>query len=157
MESAHQEYIKHKDKYLARAKAWRLAHPDQRKEIANRWSRKNPDKKYAWHTNYRKNNPQKYLFHLARRRALKRNIEFNIEISDIIIPDKCPLLGIPIDSYNEWQGSHPSIDRINSSKGYIKGNVMVISHRANILKNNATATELLTLALALGHITGELH
>jgi hypothetical protein len=36
----------------------------------------------------------------------------------------------------------PSIDRVDSSKGYTKDNIQVISHRANNLKNNATLEEL---------------
>jgi hypothetical protein len=56
---------------------------------------------------------------------------------DIVIPDTCPLLGTPMES--------PSLDRIDSTKGYVKGNVWVISNRANTLKNDATLTELKTL------------
>ena len=35
-----------------------------------------------------------------------------------------------------------SLDRIDSSKGYVKDNIWVISHKANSIKNNATLTEL---------------
>ena len=70
----------------------------------------------------------------AKSRATEKGREFNIELSDIVIPDFCPVLGVPMD--------RPSLDRIDSSKGYVKGNVRVISHRANMLKNNATIEEL---------------
>lgn len=35
----------------------------------------------------------------------------------------------------------PSIDRIDPAKGYIKGNIAVISWRANMLKNNMSVEE----------------
>ena len=40
----------------------------------------------------------------------------------------------------------PSIDRLIPELGYIKGNVNVISLRANIIKNNATKDELIKIA-----------
>lgn len=67
--------------------------------------------------------------------------DFDIEITDIVIPDRCPIFKVPmIGKYS------PSVDRINSALGYVKGNIQVISNRANILKNNATAEELYTIA-----------
>ena len=86
------------------------------------------------------------LFNAAKTRATAKNREFNIELSDIVIPDLCPVFGIPM--------VRPSVDRIDSSKGYVKGNVRVISYRANVLKNDASVAEL-ELVLAdlkrLGH------
>jgi hypothetical protein len=99
----------------------------------------------------RNSNREKYLWTNAKRRAEKNNLEFNIEISDIIIPDLCPVFGTPMkgssgeytrDNYNPYKLSAPSIDRIDSSRGYIKGNVIVISARANALKSDANLNEL---------------
>ena len=85
----------------------------------------------------------KQLLRSAKQRAQDKNLEFNIDISDITLPDICPLLEIPLDShYGSAQDNSYSIDRIDSTKGYIKGNVWVISKRANTLKNNATIEEL---------------
>ena len=70
----------------------------------------------------------------AKSRATIKNREFNIEVTDIVVPKFCPVLGVPL--------TNPSIDRIDSSKGYVKGNIRIISTRANVLKNNATIWEL---------------
>jgi len=79
----------------------------------------------------------------AKSRAKKNNLPFNIELDDIVIPERCPLLGIKIES-TEVRNSpnNPSLDKIIPEKGYIKGNVWVISNRANTLKNDATIQEL---------------
>lgn len=91
---------------------------------------------------YRKN-IKHVIWKRAKTRAIKHNLEFNIEESDIIIPEVCPLLNIPIilgekDNYENT----PSLDRIDNSKGYIKGNVWVISKKANSMKNSASFSEL---------------
>lgn len=55
------------------------------------------------------------------------------------IPSHCPVLGIPL-KYKGGDNS-PSLDRIDSNKGYVVGNVEVISYRANVLKNSSTQEE----------------
>ncbi len=83
------------------------------------------------------------MYARAKSRAKKNNLPFNIELDDIIIPERCPLLGIEIES-TEVRNSpnNPSLDKIIPEKGYIKGNVWVISNRANTLKNDASLQEL---------------
>jgi hypothetical protein len=88
--------------------------------------------------------PRSPLWSRAKYRAKQKGREFTITKEDIVIPDICPLLGTPMKS--------PSLDRIDSSKGYVKGNVWVISNRANTLKNDATLTELKTLVENLENI-----
>ena len=79
----------------------------------------------------------------CKKRALLKGIEFNLTEEDIIIPEICPILEVPlvIGTAGKYEYS-PSIDRINNSKGYVKGNVMVISKKANSMKNSATPQEL---------------
>lgn len=84
-----------------------------------------------------------YLWFRAKQRAEKYKLDFNIEESDIIIPEICPLLEIPIklgskDNYE----STPSLDRIDNTKGYVKDNIWVISKKANSMKNSASFKEL---------------
>ncbi len=88
-------------------------------------------------------------------RAKKLGFEFNIELQDIVIPEFCPILGVrlklgvePGAPKEDWY-ARPSLDRIDNRKGYVKGNVWVVSWRANCLKRNATVEELQRLASAL--------
>jgi len=97
---------------------------------------------YEWRTK----NPAAYLLHMARSRAKKMEWEFNLDVEDIQIPELCPVFGIPlfIRQGHKGQGTNPnnpSLDRIDSSRGYVKGNVQVISWRANDLKKNGTLEE----------------
>ena len=90
------------------------------------------------------------MFGRANTRAKKSGIGFNIDKSDITIPDVCPILGIPLFmSIGNGAGgkpNSPALDRIDNSKGYIKGNVMVVSHLANMMKSSANPEELLKFA-----------
>jgi hypothetical protein len=98
----------------------------------------------AWHAA----NPASALLDRAKRRAAKKGLDFNLTLSDILpLPDVCPVLGIPLR-----KGNHPrdpnaySLDRIDNSKGYTAGNVIVMSNRANSLKNDATPEEIHALS-----------
>ena len=85
------------------------------------------------------------MWKAAKTRAERRGIEFNIGEEDIIIPDVCPLLNIPLSfGTKEDYNNSPSLDRIDNTKGYIKGNIWVISKKANTMKNSASLEELYT-------------
>ena len=83
------------------------------------------------------------LYKNIKSRCKRINREFSIDLEDIIIPEKCPVFGFELkrEDRQTWMCA-PSVDRIDSSKGYIKGNVTVVSRRANILKKDATLEEL---------------
>lgn len=89
-----------------------------------------------------------YIWFSVRNGAIKRGIEFNISRDDIPeLPELCPLLNIPLEiNTGGVKPNSPTIDRIDPSKGYVKGNVWVISHKANTIKSNATIEEIELLA-----------
>ena len=79
----------------------------------------------------------------AKHRAFKKNLEFNLDMSDISIPKKCPALNIEIDiENNKLIDNSPTLDRIDNKRGYVKDNIQVISFRANALKRDGTIEEL---------------
>lgn len=87
------------------------------------------------------------LFDKAKARAKKKNLEFTIDKSDYVIPEFCPILGVRIIQGTKGNYDNtPSIDRIDNSKGYVKGNVQIISNKANTMKNSATQEELIMFA-----------
>jgi hypothetical protein len=80
------------------------------------------------------------LLNAARARARKYGYEFDLTVDDIIMPKYCPLLGIEMfvtESRKGKKHSSFSLDRIDSSKGYVKGNVWVISMMANSMKSDS--------------------
>lgn len=89
------------------------------------------------------NSIKKALLRAAKARAKKKNIPFNITIEDFVLPEKCPLLEIPLTvGYGSSQENSYSLDKIIPELGYVKGNVWVISNKANMIKNNASLNEL---------------
>lgn len=76
-----------------------------------------------------------YLWKRAKRRAKEQGLQFEISVDDIVIPDKCPITGILLSvSDGLWSNTSPSLDRIDNSKGYVRGNIAVISFLANNFK-----------------------
>lgn len=110
----------------------------------------------AYQRRYQKENTtlEQAMLNRSKSRAKRKGFEHSITIEDIHIPDNCPLLGIPlIKGETSVQENSPTLDRIDSSKGYVKGNVWVISYKANTIKSNATPEELLTIATRLANFT----
>lgn len=85
----------------------------------------------------------------AKIRAAARGLEFNITKDDLALPTHCPILGIELSFEGPSKENSPSLDRIDNSRGYVVGNVQVISWRANRLKSDATKEELLAIAASM--------
>lgn len=121
-----------------------------------RWAKyrkplKTPEEKLAAklvRQEWKASHPEIYLWSTVKYRCTKENIPFDIEPVDLVIPEFCPYLGIKLTT--EKGSGHldnlASVDRIIPKLGYIKGNVEVISYKANRMKNDATINELVVFA-----------
>lgn len=101
-----------------------------------------------------------YLMDAARRRAATRGVPFDMTIKDISpFPEFCPVLTHIRLNYlgtGVHQDDSASIDRILPERGYVRGNVRIVSWRANRLKSDATSLELYVVALDMMRIEREL-
>ena len=98
------------------------------------------------------------MVYKAKERAKLKQLNFNIDLEYVrsLVVTHCPVLGIPLE-WSALRGNgvvivpgSPSLDRIDPTKGYVKGNVWIISYRANTIKNNATHEELKLVTKAVG-------
>jgi hypothetical protein len=83
----------------------------------------------------------------AKARAAQAGIPFNLTIEDIVIPERCPALGIPlVPGVGVSHDGSPQLDRLVPELGYVKGNVVVISKLANTIKQNASPKQIRAVA-----------
>lgn len=126
----------YRKKNLDKVKAVEAANRDRNRE------RRQQQQKALYHSN-----PQLTLWKNAKARASKKDIPFTITVEDIAIPDVCPVFKTPFKRGTRADKDYsPSLDRIDSTQGYIPGNVQVISFKANKHKGTLTPTEIKQLA-----------
>lgn len=104
-----------------------------------------------------------YMIRNIKHSAKRRNLDFNLECEDIILPKYCPLLNVELNYTNytthKFLGlgeeyvdlgfnaaTKASIDRVDNTKGYVKGNILIISRLANAMKNEANFEQLETFS-----------
>lgn len=121
-----------------KVKIWNKAGKQKSSQDLIKRERKNRLKMESFRRNIAHN-----LWKRTKDRAVKKGLEFNLLEEDIVIPTMCPILEIPIfvGTKKNYKNS-PTIDRVDNSKGYIKGNVKIISMLANTMKNSASRKEL---------------
>lgn len=137
----HREYaLKNKDRQRANSRAYEHRNPELVAGRKKEWRKNNPDYMRSYYLSV----AHKAMLSQCRVRAKRKGIVCTITLEDIPIPEFCPVLGIPL-FHQVGRGmmhNSPSVDRILPEFGYVRGNVVVISMRANMLKRDATADEL---------------
>ena len=119
------DYEKNKEAYKLRAKKW--------KEM----------------------NPHRAFFLAKRSHARQDGVEFTLDMDDLDWPTHCPVFGTLL-LYNQGGRGNPngaSVDRIDNSRGYVAGNVAIISRRANTMKHNAGVEDIKALLKWLESVT----
>lgn len=94
-----------------------------------------------------KKNPATLAFTNLKSRAKRQNIPMELTKEDIkkAFPNDmiCPVLGIKMEVGKKNKNvNSPSIDRIIPEKGYVPGNVIIVSMKANLIKSFATPDEI---------------
>lgn len=96
-----------------------------------------------------------YIIRNIKSSSKIRNLEFNLEYTDLDLPETCPILRIPLKYKGEGKSqeyNYATVDRIDNSKGYIKGNVIIVSRLANAMKNEANFEQLETFFKNMQHL-----
>lgn len=101
----------------------------------------------------RKAREENYFLHYCRGKkseCKRKGYDFDLtpEYLESIWTGFCPIFGVELFRASEGMRSHRSahLDRLDSSKGYLIGNVAWISGRANRIKYDATSEELRKIA-----------
>jgi len=113
----------------------------------------NPQKRRDYEKQYLNNKRQDFDFRLnmllnaSKQRARNKNREHTITVEDIkaIYPTDgcCPIFGMKLEFNTAgFRENSPSIDRIDSTKGYTPDNIQIISWKANRIKGYASIQEL---------------
>lgn len=93
-----------------------------------------------WMREHYRSHPVAYLLRRAKARAARKGLKFALTPDDVSpLPKRCPVFGLKL--HNEGGPGSYSLDRIDNKKGYVPGNVVVISYLANRLKNDGTAAQ----------------
>lgn len=119
------------------------------------WSKENRHKNYGYQLAWREKDPRNAMIVKCRSSAKFRGIEFTITEADLSWPNFCPVLGIQLsytrDKKDKHRDDYPTLDRWDNDKGYVPGNVFVISWRANRIKWHCTPGELEAVARYARH------
>lgn len=150
-------YSEHREAEMQRNKEYHEKNSEQIQEqrseyyAENRDSIKDAVSKRYYDTKSSREHTKRRMLARTKHRAKKDGIPFDLTPDDIVIPDNCPVFGIPFDfeSRGKPNDATPSIDKRIPARGYLKGNIDIISYRANRIKSDATLEDLKILVAYL--------
>lgn len=162
---------KNKEFNRKHGKKWRDANPEKVKEYNAKnhplWRAKNPDKVKILAKKSRKRlvketqnsyeSSLNNLLSITKNRAKRHKRAFNLTLDYLtnlwkLTNGRCKLSGLKMTTGIGTRGAKVSIDRINSRKGYVKGNCQLVRTDVNIAKNALEQKEFIKLCKAIAKI-----
>lgn len=131
---------------------------EKQKENIKRYREKNRDIILERNRTRYRSDSGRYVYAMLKRaenRAKRKGISFELTASDIVIPKVCPILGteLVIGAGQGPSDASPSLDRISLDRGYVPGNVEVISMKANRIKSDVSIEDIEKVLEYLKHRT----
>ena len=112
---------------------WAVKRSERAEKFFEKWGHKEKTPLYQ---------SQRAKFRSKKVNAKRTGYSWELSFGDLDWPTHCPILGLEIDYFSPYRVENsPSFDRIDSSKGYVKGNVHILSWRANRIKNDGSSKE----------------
>ena len=149
MTESQRNYIKdNRDKINEYQREYRAKNNEKMKEFYTSDYHKHRDARVKYRQDRHKNSPWYTMATMSKGRAKKQDLPYDIDAAylESIWPtgNKCPVFGcdFTISKKGESRDSSPSLDRIVPELGYVKGNVIIVSLKANRMKNNGTIEDL---------------
>ena len=129
-----------------RCRVWYLRNKEHANAANSAWGKVNRHKHREYYLTWERRHPLRAMYQRSKSNAKQRKLEFTLTLEDLTWPTHCPILGIELvyerDKKEPHRDNYPTIDRWDNSKGYVSGNVFVISWRANRMKWHSTVEEL---------------
>lgn len=144
-----------RDRINAKTRERRANRTEEEKEREREYRRKyreaNRDKIRARSRKHYEAKPEMWILSNIKKKCRDEGLPFDLSIEDIAAPEYCPVLGIKLERNHNGReagprSNSPSVDRIIPERGYVKGNVIVVSHLANAIKQNATPFQIRLVA-----------
>lgn len=139
---------------LIKSAKWKHQNPDKHAKANLQWGKNNKESRNATQARQRARDPKMYwarsVFQNARKRSQVKCIPFDLTVEYIYnLPEQsCPVFGTTFEfvGNGKIRPESPSLDRIVPEKGYVNGNVVIISAKANTIKQNANSDEIFKVA-----------
>lgn len=144
-ENGRKWYEKNKEKKAENKRVWYQANKEKILAQQKKYLEDNKEKRKEYIKVYSQKNPLRRTLHSVKQRCKKNDLPCDLELTDIEPPENCPVFGFKLERNEGGRTgafNSPSIDRIAPELGYVKGNIQIISLKANMMKQDATPEEL---------------